>query len=54
MNTTKLINLYKHFSQKDKKEVIKEYFIPGDVHWNKNGHLLIYKHLLEVIKEINF
>ena len=35
-------------------ETIKKYFIPGDTHWNKNGHLLIYKHLLKVIKKNNF
>ena len=40
-NFPKLINLYKYFDGPNKKEIIKKYFIDGDVHWNKNGHLLI-------------
>ena len=40
-NNVKLINLYKYFEGPNKKEIIKKYFIDGDVHWNKNGHLLI-------------
>ena len=48
-NNIPLVNLYKYFSEKNKKEIIKKYFIPGDVHWNKDGNLLIYQSLKEEI-----
>ena len=53
-NNVELIDFNNYFFQDDKVETIKKYFIPGDTHWNKNGHLLIYKHLLKVIKKNNF
>ena len=40
-NNVKLISLYKYFDGPDKKEIIKKYFINGDVHWNKKGNLLV-------------
>ena len=48
-NNIPLVNLYKYFNEKNKKEIIKKYFIPGDVHWNKDGNLLIYQSLKEEI-----
>ena len=53
-NNIELIDFNNYFFQDDKVDTIKKYFIPGDTHWNKNGHLLIYKHLLKVIKKNNF
>ena len=44
-NNIKLINLYKYFFTGDKTQVIKKYFISGDVHWNKTGHLFVYEAL---------
>ena len=44
-NNVNLINLYKYFNKISKKEIIKKYFIPGDVHWNKKGHYLVFKSL---------
>jgi hypothetical protein len=31
---------------RDPKEVIREYFIPGDIHWNEAGHRLVAERLL--------
>lgn len=50
----KLIDLNKFFFEKEKKETIKKYFIPGDTHWNKYGHKLIYENLSKEIRKINF
>ena len=44
-NNVNLINLYKYFNKISKEEIIKEYFIPGDVHWNKKGHYFVFKSL---------
>jgi len=51
-NGVNLINLYKYFNNLEKKEVIKKFFIPGDVHWNKKGHLLIYEALKKELATI--
>ena len=49
-NNVQLINLYKLFTGENKKQIIKRYFIPGDVHWNINGHELVYNELkMEII-----
>ncbi len=32
---------------RDPKEVIRKYFIPGDIHWNEAGHRLVSDRLLE-------
>ena len=45
-NDVHLINLYKYFLGDNRKDVIKKYFIDGDVHWNKEGNLLVF-HSLE-------
>ena len=45
-NNVNLINLYKYFSSSDKSKTIHKYFIPGDVHWNLEGHLLVFNALL--------
>jgi len=38
----KFIDLFDYFDDTEPKEIIKKYFIPGDVHWNKDGHQFIY------------
>ena len=53
-NDIELINLYKYFEGDNKKKIIQEYFIPGDVHWNKKGHKLVYNVLKnELIEKLN-
>jgi hypothetical protein len=32
---------------KDPREVIRKYFIPGDIHWNEEGHRLVAARLLD-------
>ena len=44
-NNVNLVNLYKYFNKISKEEIIKKYFIPGDVHWNKKGHYFVFKSL---------
>lgn len=42
----KFINLFGIFINDDKPSVvINKYFFTGDVHWNKQGHLLVFKAL---------
>ena len=33
----------------DPKEVIRKYFIPGDLHWNEEGHRLVARRFLETL-----
>ena len=40
------INLFPDFLNQNSSIVLKEFFIPGDVHWNKKGHLLVAESLL--------
>jgi hypothetical protein len=35
-------------SEGNPKDILKQYFIQGDVHWNEKGHLLIAKNFLEM------
>ena len=51
-NDVNLINLYKYFNDTPKNEAIKNLFIPGDVHWNKEGHLLIFEALKKELASI--
>ena len=37
----KFINLFDYFISDDANLIIKKYFIPGDIHWNKEGHRFI-------------
>ena len=43
------LNFYPYFTSDDKVMTINNNFIPGDVHWNKNGTLIMF----EAIKEMN-
>jgi len=47
----KLINLYPKFEGTNKRKIILDTFIFGDLHWNKKGTQIIFDSL---IKEINF
>ena len=44
-NNINFINLYDQFKGDDKREVILNNFIYGDIHWNKNGNLKILEGL---------
>jgi hypothetical protein len=41
-NGVNFINLYEDFQSTNRDKLMDQYFIPGDVHWNKNGHKFIY------------
>jgi len=41
-NRVNFINLFEDFKKIDRDILINQYFIPGDVHWNKKGHKYIY------------
>ena len=51
-NNVNLINLYKYFDESDKETLIKKYFIPGDVHWNRAGHMLVFNALKKELSNI--
>ena len=43
------VNLFPNFiDARDPMDVIGRYFIPGDVHWNADGHALVASHFLSV------
>ena len=45
------IDLFPDFipTGQDPKEVIRKYFIPGDLHWNEEGHRLVARRLLDAV-----
>jgi hypothetical protein len=43
----KFIDLFKYFDGPSPSSTIDQYFIAGDVHWNKEGHKLIYNIMLK-------
>jgi len=43
----KFIDLFDYFENSKPKEIIEKYFIPGDVHWNYEGHQFIYNIMKE-------
>ena len=45
-----LINLYNSFQGENKRELIFENFIYGDIHWNKKGTLKIFNEIINKIK----
>jgi hypothetical protein len=47
--SVRFIDLFPDFIPVDAppKEVIRKYFIPGDVHWNEEGHRLVARRLVE-------
>jgi len=46
-NNVNFINLFEDFNAVKSDKIISQYFIPGDVHWNENGHKYIYELLLK-------
>jgi len=46
-NEVNFINLFKDFKITNRDKVINQYFIPGDVHWNKEGHNYIYELIIK-------
>ncbi|MGO8823210.1 MAG: SGNH/GDSL hydrolase family protein [Desulfomonilaceae bacterium] len=51
-NGINFINLYDSFNWSDKPaNIIAQYYIPNDMHFNKNGHQLVAKTLLENLTE---
>ena len=51
LNNINLINLYDIFKKENKRQLIYENFIYGDIHWNKKGTLKVFN---EIINRINF
>lgn len=43
----KFIDLFKYFEGPNPSRTIDKYFIAGDVHWNKEGHKLIYNIMMK-------
>jgi len=46
-NNVKFINLFPVFIGKEGEEVVKKYYITGDVHWNQEGHKLVANAILK-------
>ena len=40
------------YDESDKETLIKKYFIPGDVHWNRAGHMLVFNALKKELSNI--
>ena len=51
INNINFLSLYDVFNKKNKREVIFDNFIYGDIHWNKNGTIKIFN---EIVKKIDF
>ena len=51
-HNARFINYFPNFiNSENSDDVIRKYFIPGDVHWNEHGHALIAKKLLKIIRK---
>jgi len=48
-NNVELINLYPDFFNEDSDSIIKNCFIPDDVHWNDLGHMIVARRILDDI-----
>ena len=46
MKNINFIDLFEFFENDNPQNIISTFFIPGDVHWNKKGHQLIYDIIL--------
>ena len=55
-NNINFINLYDQFEGNNKRKLILDNFIHGDIHWNKKGNLQIFKGLIKnrIFEEIGF
>jgi hypothetical protein len=50
-NNVTFMNLFPEFINELEPEVVyNTYFIPGDVHWNAAGHLIVANKVLEYIQ----
>ena len=49
-NNINLISMYPIFNQSNKRQIILETFIFGDLHWNKKGTKLVVEKLIKEIK----
>jgi len=47
-NKINFVNLYSVFNSKDKKKIILDNFILGDIHWNKQGNKIIANEILKL------
>ena len=47
-NKINFVNLYSAFDSKDKKKIILDNFILGDIHWNKQGNKIIANEILKL------
>jgi lysophospholipase L1-like esterase len=39
------VSYFEDFVRDDPEKIIQKYFIPGDVHWNEQGHALVFQKL---------
>ena len=44
------VNMYEYFNSENKKKLILENFLYGDIHWNKKGTKIIFDNLIKKIK----
>ena len=49
-NNINFLSLYNDFKGIDKKKIIFENFIYGDIHWNESGSKIIFDRIVETIK----
>jgi len=43
----KLIDFFKYFLNDNPEKIIKNFFISGDIHWNKKGHHYVYEIMMK-------
>lgn len=43
----KLIDFFDYFINNNSEETIEKYFISGDIHWNKDGHIFVHEIILK-------
>ena len=49
-NKVKMISLYPDFDGNDKRRIILDTFIFGDLHWNKMGTKIVFESLIKQLK----
>lgn len=49
-NSLDMISLYSDFNGEDKRKIILETFIYGDLHWNKKGTEIVFNSLIKKVK----
>ncbi len=43
----KLIDMFTYFESNNPEKIIKNFFIDGDIHWNKEGHYYVYEIMMK-------